>query len=132
MSSTEPDGDITPALGAALAAPSRPLVVCLCGSLRFHDLLAGFRARLTLDGTIVLGPESVGYRATQPEVRSLLDGLHRARIDLADSVLVVTDNGGYYGEHTRGEIRYAVKQGKTVEFVSPAARQRALDEGILP
>ena len=51
------------------------------------------------------------------EVSARLGALHRAKIDLADEVLVV-DPGGYVGASTREEIDHARQQGKPVRFWS--------------
>ncbi|MEV4808101.1 hypothetical protein AB0K18_49650 [Nonomuraea sp. NPDC049421] len=45
-----------------------------------------------------------------------LDDLHRAKIRLADEVLVV---GDYIGDSTRAEIAYARSLGKPVRFTHP-------------
>ena len=47
-----------------------------------------------------------------------LDALHRAKIRLADEVLVV---GDYIGDSTRAEIAYARSLGKPVRFTHPEA-----------
>jgi hypothetical protein len=60
-----------------------------------------------------------------------LDELHKRKVDLADYVLVVSDDTGYFGESTTGEIRYAIEHGKPVEFANPASAQRARDAGLL-
>lgn len=98
-----------------MEAGSGPRVVCLCGSLRFGALLRSERERLTSEGVIVLGPESIGAEPT-PAQRRALGELHLRRIDLADEVRVVSQDG-YLGEATRREIRYARDQGTAVTFV---------------
>ncbi len=113
----------------------RPQIVCLCGSTRFMDAFHEAGWLETLAGKIVL---SVGVakhvqtpdgghaaEALGPGVADALDALHKRKIDLADEVLVVSDEAGYFGESTWGEIRYAWQQGKPVEFVQPAAKARA-------
>ncbi|AEE47870.1 hypothetical protein [Cellulomonas fimi] len=95
----------------------RPRVVCLCGSLRFRDLFASERRRLTSLGVIVLGPEEVDDDLT-PARRAALGELHLRRIDLADEVRVVSD-GGYVGASTRREVAYARQAGKAVTWVEP-------------
>ena len=52
--------------------------------------------------------------AQAPKVR--LDELHRAKIRLADEVLVV---GDYIGDSTRAEIAYARSLDKPVRFTHP-------------
>lgn len=96
----------------------RPRVVCLCGSLRFQDLFETERRRLTARGRIVLGPEATDEELT-PDVRAALGELHLRRIDLADEVRVVSEDG-HVGAATRREIAYAREQGKVVTFVEPA------------
>lgn len=110
---------------------SRPPIVCLCGSTRF---LAEFDAAAlaeTLAGRIVLSIGST--RVSDAEVTAGLDDaereelftrladLHRAKIDLADEVLVVNP-GGYLGDSTRAEIAYAELRGTPVRYLeSPAS-----------
>ncbi len=62
-------------------------------------------------------PASTQCTGTQitDEQKAALGALHLAKIDLADRVLVVNP-GGYVGESTRREIRYAHRTGKPVEF----------------
>ncbi|MFE7404840.1 hypothetical protein [Isoptericola sp. NPDC057559] len=100
-----------------VGAVERPRVVCLCGSLRFEDLFASDRRRLTARGVIVLGPEATDEELT-PSRRAALGELHLRRIDLADEVRVVSE-GGYVGASTRREIAYARERGKLVSSVEP-------------
>ncbi|MEV0890556.1 hypothetical protein [Promicromonospora sp. MEB111] len=96
---------------------TRPQIVCLCGSTRFAQEFRAVNRDLTLAGTIVVAPgvfEHAGDRITD-EQKAALDALHLAKIDLADRVLVVNP-GGYVGESTRREIRYAHQTGKPVEY----------------
>lgn len=92
-------------------------MVCLCGSLCFVALFDSERRRLTASGAIVLAPEAIDGELT-PEKRKALGELHLQRIDLADEVRVVSEDG-YVGSATRREITYARKHGKTVSFVEP-------------
>lgn len=111
---------------AILSGPKpRPTIVCLCGSVRFLDALDQASLAETLAGRIVL---SVGsHRQNDDEIfasfsaqerdRALrrLAELHRAKIDLADEILVI-NVGGYVGEGTRSEIEYALRLGKRVRW----------------
>jgi len=88
---------------------THPNIVCLCGSTRFRDEFLAAQRSETLAGNIVL---SVGF-FEQADGESLdagtlerLAGLHRAKIDLADEILII-DRDGYVGESTAGEIAYA-------------------------
>lgn len=112
----------------------RPPIVCLCGSTRFYDEFQQANYDLTMQGAIVLSVgfyphakaqhghgEGVGHDSAE---KVALDELHKRKIDLADSVLVVSDASGYFGQSTASEIAYAVRDGKPVRFAVDAARER--------
>jgi hypothetical protein len=119
------------------AIPSRPMVVCLCGSTRFYEAFQRANCEETIAGRIVL---SVGFyphsseRAhgqsvgCDDEQKKALDRLHLRKIDMADEVLVL-NVGGYIGESTRREILHAVGTGKAVRYLEPGglARMDAAD-----
>jgi hypothetical protein len=105
---------------------TKPLVVCLCGSTRFMTEMAQANLELTAAGRIVLGP---GCDLKQPHplwdtdtklqaLKPRLDALHRAKIDLADEVVIVSDHTGYVGTSTQDEIAYAEQLGKPVRWWS--------------
>ena len=105
-----------------------PGIVCLCGSTRFVDEFNRQRQELTERGQIVLSIEIVTTQATHedpqhvdPELKARLDTLHLRKIDLADVVYVLNVDG-YIGDSTRAEIKYAVAQGKPVQFLEPESR----------
>lgn len=102
---------------------TRPLIVCLCGSTRFHDEFRRQNLRLTLAGRIVL---SIGCDTKSEDDltaagdaldKVALDELHKRKIDLCDYVLVL-DVDGYIGESTRSEIAYAEQIGRGVTYLS--------------
>jgi hypothetical protein len=106
----------------------RPEIVCLCGSTRFYDEYQQANYDLTMQGHIVLSVgfyphakaehghgEGVGHGSTE---KVLLDELHKRKIDLADWVFVL-NVGGYIGESTWSEIRYARRWGKPVHYLEP-------------
>jgi hypothetical protein len=112
--------------------PPRPQIVCLCGSTRFTEQFNQHRKALTEAGEIVLSIEVVTTQAREddpqhanPDLKARLDLLHMRKIDLADYVLVVSDESGYFGESTTREIEHAVHHGKPLEFAFPAADERA-------
>jgi hypothetical protein len=122
--------------------PPLPVIVTLCGSTRFAAAFREANLRRTLAGEIVLSigcdtktDEDLAAAAEfgeDPEATKWnLDQLHRRKIDISDYVLVVSDETGYIGESTRGEIRYAVEYGKPVKFAVPAAEARARDAGLI-
>lgn len=48
--------------------------------------------------------------------KEMLDELHKRKIDIADDILVL-NVGGYIGESTRSEIKYALDRGKPVNYL---------------
>lgn len=101
-----------------------PKIVCICGSTRYMGLMAEANLQETADGNIVVAPgcnmKQAHPRWADPvEAEALkvcLDDLHRAKIRLANEVLVV---GPYIGDSTRAEIAYARSLGKPVRFTHP-------------
>lgn len=101
---------------------SRPPVVVLCGSTRFLLEMAQAAREETVAGRIVLRPDC-DLRTPDPlwpagqigQVKRNLDVLHRAKIRLADEVLVIAP-GGYIGDSTRAEIAYATELGCPVRY----------------
>lgn len=95
--------------------PGGPVVVTLCGSMRFYPHMLDVAAAETLAGRIVLAPFAVVAPADQgSDSKRALDELHREKIRMCSEVIVVTDETGYFGESTRGEIEYALSIGKSV------------------
>ena len=100
-----------------------PMIVCLCGSTRFHEAFRRANLRETLNGKIVLtiGCDCKSNEASglPPETKQRLDELHLRKIDLADEILVL-NVGGYIGQSVRREIGYARQQGKRVRWLESA------------
>lgn len=103
----------------------RPRVVCLSGSMRFEEQMRAAAVDLSLEGSIVTGP-FVNMKKPDPRwatdeladpIKVALDELHFRKIDLADDVVVVSDETGYIGDSTRNEIAYAERYGKTVRYL---------------
>ncbi|MEU3833704.1 hypothetical protein [Streptomyces microflavus] len=103
---------------------SLPRIVVICGSTRFMPEMNEADLRETEAGRIVVKPgcdlkSPHGLRSGPVEAEALkarLDDLHRAKIRLADEVLVV---GDYIGDSTRAEIAYARSLAKPVRFTHP-------------
>jgi hypothetical protein len=102
---------------------NNPPVVTICGSMRFERDMREAAVSESLAGAIVLLP-LVNMKQPDPRwssaaaaerVKIELDRLHLAKIDAADTVLVVCP-GGYIGESTGREIAYARATGKPVRF----------------
>lgn len=100
---------------------SIPRIVVICGSTRFWQQMADAAWTETLAGRIVVKPDvdmkrhGAGY-TDAAAVKVDLDELHRAKIRLADEVLVV---GDYIGESTTREIAYSRELGKPIRFTDP-------------
>lgn len=95
-------------------------IVCLCGSTRFKDEFLQVQKKFTLDGYIVLSVGLFGHvdspEAFAPETKKMLDDMHRQKIDMADMIYVI-NKGGYIGQSTSEEIKYAWSQGKKILFM---------------
>ncbi len=109
-----------------------PRIVAICGSTRFMAEMTEANLQETVDGNIVVAP---GFNMKEPHLlwagpveaealKTRLDDLHRAKIRLADEVLVV---GDYIGDSTRAEIAYARELGKPVRFTHPEVDVSACD-----
>lgn len=103
---------------------SIPRIVAICGSTRFMTEMAEADLRETEAGKIVVkpardmkSPHELRSAPVEAEaLRTRLNDLHRAKIRLADEVLIV---GDYIGDSTRAEIAYARSLGKPVRFTHP-------------
>ncbi|WP_431038916.1 hypothetical protein ACQYWQ_29825 [Streptomyces sp. P6-2-1] len=111
-------------LAEAKELSSLPRIVVICGSTRFMTEMNEADLRETAAGKIVVKPacdmkaphELWSDPADAEALKARLDDLHRAKIRLADEVLVV---GDYVGDSTRAEIAYARALGRPVRFTHP-------------
>jgi hypothetical protein len=99
----------------------QPTIVCICGSMRFQQDMAEAAHVESLAGRIVVMPHVnmktwPGDVEDMDQVKASLDLLHRAKIRMAQEVLVV---GDYVGDSTRAEIEYARYLGLPVRFTHP-------------
>ncbi|MEV5952669.1 hypothetical protein AB0M11_02620 [Streptomyces sp. NPDC051987] len=101
-----------------------PRIVVICGSTRFMTEMTEADLRETKAGKIVVkpswdmkSPHELWVSPVEADALKVrLGDLHRAKIRLADEVLVV---GDYIGDSTRAEIAYARSLGKPVRFTHP-------------
>lgn len=95
-------------------------VITLCGSTRFKEQFLAAQKRLTLEGNIVISVGLFGHsgdsEAMSPETKTMLDDMHKRKIDMADEIFVINVNG-YIGASTRSEIDYAAAHGKPVRYL---------------
>jgi len=95
-------------------------IVCMCGSTKFKQTWITENARLTGEGNIVLAVGLWGHHERvfpDEQTKTMLDDLHKRKIDLCDWVWVL-DVGGYIGDSTRSEIAYAKKLGRPIRYLS--------------
>lgn len=93
------------------------MIVTICGSTKFKDEILLTAKQLTFEGLIVLLPlvyAHSGDSLTEKE-KINLDKLHMKKIDMSELIIVVTVDG-YFGESTKNEIIYALKNNKMVMF----------------
>jgi hypothetical protein len=115
-------------------SPRIPEIVTLCGSTRFVELFHIVNLRQTIAGRIVLSigcdshsdadlaqMKEMGWSIE--EAKPGLDELHKRKIDMSSRIIVISDETGYIGNSTVGEIRYAIQHGKTIEWLSDAAAE---------
>ena len=109
-------------------------VITLCGSTRFKSSFYEAQKRLTLRGNIVISVGLFGHAGdeevwegmdedTVTETKTMLDDMHKRKIDMADGIYVI-NVGGYIGSSTRSEIAYAAAHGKTIDYLEQPAAQR--------
>jgi cell division protein FtsB len=101
------------------------MITCLIGSVRFKEAYELVNRQQTLEGKIVLSCGVFDHTGLTEQQRSDLNELHRRKIDLADTILVL-NVGGYIGEQTRNEINYALSKGKHIsylEYCNESARE---------
>ena len=102
-------------------------VITLCGSTRFKDEFYAAQKKLTLEGNIVISVGLFGHcgdeevwdgmdEGTLGKTKAMLDDMHKRKIDMADEIFVV-NVGGYVGDSTKSEIKYAHEHGKVVRYL---------------
>ncbi len=102
-------------------------VITLCGSTRFKDEFMQAQKELSLQGNIVISVGLFGHsedsevlenmdEGTLTKTKEMLDDMHKRKIDMADEIFVI-NVGGYIGESTKSEIKYAKETGKLVKYL---------------
>lgn len=95
-------------------------VITLCGSTRFKDAFMEAQKRLTLEGNIVISVGLFGHSGDDEVwtegTKTMLDDMHKRKIDMADEIFVI-NVGGYIGDSTHSEIEYARSTGKRICYL---------------
>ena len=95
-------------------------VITLCGSTKFKDEFLRVQKELTLKGNIVVSVGLFGHSGDNEvwtdDTKTMLDDMHKAKIDMADEIFVINVDG-YIGESTKSEIQYAIQSKKKVSYL---------------
>lgn len=94
-------------------------IITLCGSIRFKDEFMKVQEKLTLEGNIVLIPNffnTINKEKIDLGTKKMLDKIHKQKIDISDEIYVI-NCGGYIGESTKNEIKYAKEMGKRISYL---------------
>ena len=102
-------------------------VITLCGSTRFRKEFEEMQKKLTLKGNIIISVGLFGHdgdaelwenmdESTRMHTKTMLDDMHKRKIDMADEIFVINKNG-YIGSSTKSEIEYALKTNKKVNYM---------------
>lgn len=115
----------------------KPLVIVICGSTRFIELMAVCAWLLERDeGAITIGLHLLPawYPNVPPDhlaeaegVKEKLDDLHLRKIDLADFVFVV-NRDDYIGESTHREVRYAIDRNVPIRWYTDDPIGKAVEK----
>lgn len=105
------------------STPTKPEIVCLCGSTKFIKEYNHWRQKLTQEGKIVLAIEVVTTQTIEndpqhcdPETKEMLDELHLRKIDMADTIMFLNKND-YIEKSTKNELEYAFNKEKDIVFL---------------
>ena len=95
-------------------------VITLCGNTSFKDQFLEAQKLLTLAGNIVINVGLFGHSGDDEVwiegTKEMLDNMHKRKIDMADGIYVINVDG-YIGHSTQSEIEYAMRNGKTVDYL---------------
>ncbi|HBG8070081.1 TPA: hypothetical protein KRF88_002659 [Clostridioides difficile] len=102
-------------------------VITLCGSTRFKNEFIEVQKSLTLEGNIVISVGLFGHsgdsevwenmdEGTLTRTKEMLDDMHKRKIDMSDAIYVI-NVGGYIGDSTKSEIKYAKEHGKDIIYL---------------
>lgn len=94
-------------------------IICLCGSTTFKKEYEQMEKELALQGFVVITVSCYpGVDDDQRiiEKKEMLDEIHFQKIEMSDEVFII-NKGGYIGNSTINEIKYAKKLGKKVRYL---------------
>lgn len=94
-------------------------IITLCGSTRFKSEFERLNRELTLKGHVVIMPACLWHQDGEeptPEQRETLDRVYDVKIRICNEVWVL-NVGGYIGQSTAREIKYALALNKPVRYL---------------
>ena len=94
-------------------------IITLCGSIKFKDEFMRVQEEFTLDGNIVLTPNffnNIKKEEIDEKTKKMLDEMHKQKIDMSVEIYII-NVGGYIGESTKSEIKYAKERGKRISYL---------------
>ena len=92
-------------------------VITICGRMRYSKEMRKIAEEIDLKvwNSVIQCVYNVDGQKYEGIDASILDKIHRKKIDISDAIYVVNING-YIGESTRKEIEYANNNGKEVIY----------------
>lgn len=94
-------------------------IITVCGSMRYIDKMMEISEKIELEGNVVLmpiyNPKKPNKEAYTDEEILILDKMHKERIKLSQTILVVNVDG-YIGKSTKEEIEYAKSLDKEIIY----------------
>lgn len=92
-------------------------VVTICGSMRYSKEMMKIAEELELKNgfAVIQCVYNIDGQRYEGVDASVLDKIHRKKIDISDAIYVVNIDG-YIGASTRNEIEYAKNNGKEVIY----------------
>ena len=92
-------------------------VITICGSMRYSKEMMKISEDLELKKgyAVIQCVYNVDGQKYEGVDASILDKIHRKKIDISDAIYVVNIDG-YIGNSTKNEIEYALKNGKEILY----------------
>lgn len=92
-------------------------VITICGSMRYSKEMMKIAEELELKKgyAVIQCVYNIDGQRYEGVDASILDKIHRKKIDISDAIYVV-DIDGYIGNSTKNEIEYAINNGKEVIY----------------
>lgn len=95
-------------------------VITICGSMRFSKEMIKISEELELKNgyAVIQCIYNIDFDKYEGLDATILDKIHRKKIDISDAIYVVNKNG-YIGNSTKKEIEYAKSLGKEILSLEP-------------